>query len=786
MKPRFYVFAILAVLAVCLTYSNHFHNDFHFDDSHTIYNNMYIREISNIPRFFWDATTTSSFPPNQAYRPGLTTLNTIDYWIMRKFRKDQLMPSPGFYHLSIFVSFLLLGVLLFFMILDLLDRSIKSEWNKYVSLFAVSLFWLHTANAETINYIIARSDSFSTLMIVLAFVVYIYKPGWRTYYIYLIPMIAGFFVKEPALIFIPLLFLYIVFFEKNLSIRDLLKNANLKKVFNSTKTLAIGLVIAVILYILSRLLTPKTWISGGQSVFWYLVTEPYVILHYFKNFFYPNDLSADTDWKQLTSLTDWRFSVGMLFISAMLFLAYKTSLKAESRPVSFGILWFFLALLPTSSIIAFSEVLNDHRTFFPYIGLCISLSGAVYLLILKNKDRFVSSSLNQTLLISVAVLFLAGHAYGTYQRNIIWKSELSLWKDVSIKSPENGRGLMNYGLALMGEKKFTEAEDYFRRGIHFLPDYAYLYINMGMVKSNLKDTAEAEKYFKKAIQLGFNTPDPFYFYAQYLCGRKRFDEAIPLLKEALKLSKGHIYSRYVLMNVYADKYMWDDLDKLVNESVKLFPNDQEVNKYVEIAKNRKSITDREKEKVEKSKSPQSFIDLSLAYFNDGKYRECIEACKEVLKLDSMNSDAYNNISCSYNQLGDWDQAERYAGLAVKHRPGFDVAERNYKNIKERNESVYRSAAMANANPSVENFLQVSTMFFNGLRYTDCIEYAKKALRLKPNSAEAYNNIGAAYSKMKNWQEAENACKEALKINPGLETAKQNLKFIQQQKGAMSR
>jgi tetratricopeptide (TPR) repeat protein len=234
--------------------------------------------------------------------------------------------------------------------------------------------------------------------------------------------------------------------------------------------------------------------------------------------------------------------------------------------------------------------------------------------------------------------------------------------------------------------------------------------------------------------------------------------------------------------VYADKYMWDDLDKLVNESVKLFPNDPEVLKYVDIAKNRKTITDREKEKVQTAKSPQSYIDLSLAYFNEGKYKECIEACKEVLKLDSTNADAYNNVSCCYNQLGEWDQSVVYGELALKYRPDFEVAQRNVKNIKERNESVYRSAAMAKANPNPESFLQVSTMFFNGLRYPDCIEYAKMAIKLRPNYAEAYNNICAAYSKMQNWAEAEKACQQALQINPKFETVQTNLRYIQQQKG----
>jgi hypothetical protein len=35
-----------ALLAVVITYSNHFRNDFHFDDAHTILNNLFIRDRS--------------------------------------------------------------------------------------------------------------------------------------------------------------------------------------------------------------------------------------------------------------------------------------------------------------------------------------------------------------------------------------------------------------------------------------------------------------------------------------------------------------------------------------------------------------------------------------------------------------------------------------------------------------------------------------------------------------------------------------------------------------------
>jgi protein O-mannosyl-transferase len=48
-----YVLAVAALLAIA--YSNHFRNGFHFDDSHSIEDNTYVRELKYIPRYFTDA-----------------------------------------------------------------------------------------------------------------------------------------------------------------------------------------------------------------------------------------------------------------------------------------------------------------------------------------------------------------------------------------------------------------------------------------------------------------------------------------------------------------------------------------------------------------------------------------------------------------------------------------------------------------------------------------------------------------------------------------------------------
>ena len=85
--------------------------------------------------------------------------------------------------------------------------------------------------------------------------------------------------------------------------------------------------------------------------------------------------------------------------------------------------------------------------FSPFVGLVLSVTWAIALLVIKFEHKFVVASWQKTLLIIGIILILAGHGYGTYRRNEVWRTDESLWYDVSIKSPNNGRGLMNYGLA---------------------------------------------------------------------------------------------------------------------------------------------------------------------------------------------------------------------------------------------------------------------------------------------------------------------------------------------------
>lgn len=653
------LYLLLILITTTIIYSNHFENSFHFDDSHAVQSNVYIRDIKNIPLFFKDGTTFSSLPANQSYRPVVTTSLAIDYWLGNGY-------NYFYFHLSTFLLFLLQGVLMFYMIRKVLDLALKTEWNDYIALFASAWYLLHPANAETINYVIARSDSLSTLFVVIAFVMYMYSDISRKYFLYLIPVTLGALAKPPAVMFAPMLFFYVAFFEKDLSLHDFFSRKSFSKVIDTVKATLPSFIFAALVFLFIQKMEPETWVPGGTSRFNYLITQPFVMVYYVATFFLPVSLSADTDWSPLQSMSDMRFWVGMMLVTGMLFTAIIFSKDKRLRPVSFGIIWFFLALLPTSSIIPLAEVMNDHRLFFPYVGLVISVTWTIALLLYKRKDKIVSNSAYKYSLLAIIFILLSAYGYGTYQRNEVWRTEESLWLDVTIKSPKNGRGMMNYGLSQMSKGNYEVAYKYFLKAEELTPFYSYVFINKAICLNAMgKDKSIVEQNFKRAIELNPNHYNGYHFYGDWLLNNGRYKEAIEMLSKAVQLSPNFIDARHRLMVAYAMMEDFNNLKILAEQTLAMTPNDPVALKYINVSSNQVEIKDE-----------NFYINKGLSYYNLGNYEEAINVWKEILKINPQSAIAYNNIGSAYNMMKKWDEAIPYFNKALELNPEFQLAKNN--------------------------------------------------------------------------------------------------------------
>ncbi len=489
-------------------YANSLDNSFHFDDSHVIESNAYLRSLRNVPLFFKDAHTFSSLPQNSTYRPLVTLSLALDY-----ARGHGLAPRQ--FHITQIALMLLTGVLLVVFFIP-----IAGEWP---ALFAAALFCLHTANTETLNLISARSELISTIGLVATFILYQRSPFARRTLLYLIPLAIGALAKAPLVVFAPLLFVYAIAIEKK-SWREALRI--------SLPPLILGIVLLVFL----NSMNAPEWQSGGGSRYRYLITQPFIWLHYFRLFFLPAGLTADTDWTTFDHWYDTRAVAGYLFLVLLAVWMIRSFRRDETRAVTFGIAWFAIALIPTS-IFPLAEVANEHRIFFAYIGMVL----AVVMWIESH-----TAAMPRAWLMAGGVCVLLALAIGTRVRNETWKTEESLWADVVAKSPMNGRAWMNFGLTQMAKGDYKGAKASFDRAAIYVPYYSVLHINYGIVEGQLGDQPAAEREFRRALELNPDASSHFFF-ARWLVEQGRGPQALPHLRQALRMSPALELARSLLL-----------------------------------------------------------------------------------------------------------------------------------------------------------------------------------------------------------------------------------------------
>lgn len=392
---------VLVLVAVCITYANHFNNGFHTDDLHTVLDNPAVRSLDDLPRFFADATTFSVVPSDQNYRPFVTASFAVDYAFGHGY-------VPFWFHFSTFILFLAqLGVMyaLFTLIFDVVRPTPQARFsNRIVAALGVAWYGLHPAIADTVNSIAHRADIYCTLGVTAALVVYGRYPNLRRTGLYLLPF--GFaLLNRPTAAFFPvLLILYIAFFERDADRRTTLS------LWESIPSLVLGAIIIVF----QAVMTPRTFAPALLPLESYRVTQPYVLFRYFRSLFVPIHLDAHPSLEQLQSS---RYLItGITFMVLFLVAGWLSARKRFRRPIAFGLLWFVITSLPTS-LYAQPQIESNDRMFLPFVGLVLAVVWTVFLGAKKITRPMPNALQVQKAIVVCATILIIAYACGTILRN---------------------------------------------------------------------------------------------------------------------------------------------------------------------------------------------------------------------------------------------------------------------------------------------------------------------------------------------------------------------------------
>ena len=438
-------------------------------------------------------------------------------------------------------------VLLTFRTPRLRDQA-SSDFKSTMALLAGLIFVSHPVQTEAVTYIWQRVESLAAFFYLLSLASYVKsrleedrnrkssKVNPLIYYVascvlaYMSAMTKEIAVTLPAAVI-----LYEILFFGNIATR--FRRVMLK----ATPFLCLLIIVPVLAQksptVTENLLyeTPPTWS--------YVLTQTRVIATYLRLLVLPVGQNVDYDFPLSQSFLAPGVLWSALLIMSIVVLGlllYKTS-----PLVTFGTVWFFLTLSPTSSIIALPDLIFEHRLYLPLVGFVFVMTGII--------AAFRKHWRPLSMVMIIVLLFLPG---GTYYRNSIWQNDLTLWQDTVRKSPLKARPRVNLAISYVNVGEYDKAVDELSHAVALKPDYAAAHENMGVAYFRKGAYQQAIAAFKKAIDLDSSQTSTYNAVAEAYMHVGKKDLAMKNFKKALSLNPSLLSARNNLGLILAEKGLY--------------------------------------------------------------------------------------------------------------------------------------------------------------------------------------------------------------------------------------
>lgn len=266
--------------------------------------------------------------------------------------------------------------------------------------------------------------------------------------------------------------------------------------------------------------------------------------------FIPLSQNLDYDYPLYTTLMNWpTASAALLHLCIVVFgICFYT----QSRIVTYGILFFYLALSVESTFLPLEDVIFEHRVYLPLFGVVLVLAGLIsHVLEKKTAARRYTAVLLTSLCLSLALGKL------TWDRNRVWGSVLTLWQDTANKSPMKIRPHINLGRALYKAGKIRDALTAFKRAEQLDPAFTTrsgkrLPVLLALSYHSLEDDKNAEIYYQKALNIPPDRAKAHLNYGIFNVIRGKWQPGLKLLETAYLLDPEDPEISLYLGRVYMD------------------------------------------------------------------------------------------------------------------------------------------------------------------------------------------------------------------------------------------
>lgn len=538
-------------------YANTLYNGFVYDDYEIIVDNYLIRELGNLPILFQQ--DYFAYSGEMSYRPIVTLTYFIDYALFGL--------NPFGFHLINILLHAVNGLLLYIFLNMFLEKPKVLITKTYItnSLLITFLFVAHPVLTEAVNAISFREDLLAFLFYIATLNLYLFlrsnflgprkSRSFRLLYIASCLLYALALLSKEIAITLPL-----IIYCYEWIYRD---KANVRFTFANPYNLGYLLISLFYLYIrFYYFYNPieedlPTWELTER-----FITIPWLLLHYLKIMLFPISLNVDYVIKP-AKLLQSRLYIGSLIAIPLLFIT-AFSLRKKYKEISFGILFFFIVLMPVYNIIPIANPFAERYLYLPSFGFACILGGGICYIAEPLRSKHVMTVL--------VVSILSLYSLKVLNRNAVWENGISLWSDAIKRAPDSSRAHYNLGFAYHRDGNFVEAIKEYRIAQDLNPSDYEIYNNLAAAYEKLGLYSESLDSYKKALDLKPIYPEARNNLGLLYARRGKLEDAISQYQDAVEQNPEFVEAHYNLGVAYSQKGLKDAAIKEFKMVLKLRPD----------------------------------------------------------------------------------------------------------------------------------------------------------------------------------------------------------------------
>ncbi len=458
---------IISILIACVTlvvFWNSLSNSFVLDDEPLILKNRFLTSITFLPQLLTRSITAGSGDVGNTYRPlqMLTHFFDVTLWDYH----------PWGHHLSSVLLHVVLAVTVF--------RLLATRFPLWPAAIGAALFALHPLQSEVVAGISGRADTLSMLFLFLGLLAIQHRP-----FLSLLCAALSMASKESGVLFPLFLWLYDRTADQPQPLRRHYPFWLLAE-----------------LYVIARL----TVLNFRNTVNFYEWSDPftehfsYRLFTYFTTlakgiqlWLWPVDIHHLRAWPMFRSPGEPQVLLSLLFIVLLVFLAIRSRKRAPL--IAMGIVWFLVATLPTSNLVAIIYArLYDHWFLLPGFGLIIV--GTTWLSSIWSgspRHRRAATAVSVAAVIAVSVL--------TIRHNAVWHDPETLYRHILFWEPRSEKTYHNLALLYDQQGRTEEAIALYQQALTIREDLTKTHHHLALAYLKLGDETAAYREFLRTVQI---------------------------------------------------------------------------------------------------------------------------------------------------------------------------------------------------------------------------------------------------------------------------------------------